>query len=65
MMTAAIRPIQFSALNVLDRLDEEEEQDEENHRREDGPKIVHHNSQSFDRAWRTSPTRTIKAPAAT
>jgi hypothetical protein len=44
MMTAAIRPIQFSALNALDPLDEEEEQDEDDDRREDHPKIVHRNS---------------------
>jgi hypothetical protein len=44
MMTAAIKPTQFSALNVLNPLDEEEEQGEDHHRDEDGPKIVHRNS---------------------
>jgi hypothetical protein len=40
-MTAAIRPIQFSALKVLDRLNEEEERGEDDDRHADDEQIVH------------------------
>jgi hypothetical protein len=42
--TAAIKPTQFSALNVFDPLDEEEEQGEDDDRHADVQQIPHHNS---------------------
>jgi hypothetical protein len=43
-MIAAIRPIQFSALKVLDPLDDEEEHGEDDDRQADVEQIRHHNS---------------------
>jgi hypothetical protein len=43
-MTAAIRPIQFSALKPLDPLDEQEEQGEDNDRHGHVKKVIHGHS---------------------
>jgi hypothetical protein len=40
-MMAAMRPTQFSALNVLDHPDEEEEQGEDDDRYADDQQVIH------------------------
>jgi hypothetical protein len=43
-MTAAIRPTQFSALKVLDRLNEKEEGSEDDDGHPDDEQVIHGNS---------------------
>jgi hypothetical protein len=47
---AAIRPTQFSALKVLDPLDDEEEHGENDDRYADDQKVVHGGSQDLNHA---------------
>jgi hypothetical protein len=57
---AAIRPTQFSALKVLDPLDDEEEHGENDDRYADDQKVVHGFSQDLNTSG-TGPDGLIKA----